>query len=155
MASWLRRTNWFQRIALGLVAAAAVLFVYLRARGQDDTGPLILAILISLLAFRKQILWRVRNRLLITYFLFGVIPLFLIFWLLGILAVLLLGQVAAERVRPDLEARIESVYALTHDLAVTASYNSSAAPCGQHYCCQGRQQPETTRTHVHIGWEVR
>jgi sigma-B regulation protein RsbU (phosphoserine phosphatase) len=127
MPSWLRHTNWFQRIALGFVAATAVLFVYLRARGQDGSGLVILSLLVSLPAFRKQILWRVRNRLLITYFLFGVIPLFLILWLLGTTAVLLLGQVAAERVRHDLEARIETVYALTHDLAVAASYNSSAA----------------------------
>src|SRR5262245_19787834 len=63
MTSWLRGTNWFQRIALVLLAVAAVLGVYLRARGKDGTGLLILALLISLLAFRKQILWRVRNRL--------------------------------------------------------------------------------------------
>jgi hypothetical protein len=70
MAPWLRRTTWFQRVALFLVLAALVLLVYRLATGSDSPiGTIILATLIALVAFRKPLLWRVRNRLLITYLL--------------------------------------------------------------------------------------
>ena len=125
MTSWLRRTNWFQRIALVLVAAATVLWVYLRARGQDGTGLLILALLISLLAFRKQILWRVRNRLLITYFLFGVVPIVLISAFSVLVLRLSLGQLAADRVKRALDARIGEVQAAARDIDQTPPIVSS------------------------------
>jgi sigma-B regulation protein RsbU (phosphoserine phosphatase) len=125
MARWLSGTTWFQRIALVLLIVATVAAAYSYATGGDNLTPLVIfTALLAFFAFRTQLLWRVRNRLILTYVLFGVVPLFLIFWLLDLSAILVLGQFASERVRHDLEARIESIHAVTQDLTLAASRNT-------------------------------
>src|SRR6185295_5546065 len=114
--AWLRGTTWFQRIALFLLLAAAGNWIFVKVTGGDPpTGTLVLALFITFLSYRKKLLWRVRNRLILTYILFGVIPLLLIFWLLQLITLMLLGQFASERVRHDLEARMESLHAVAQD----------------------------------------
>lgn len=126
MTSWLRLTTWFQRIALALLVAAVGVWTSSFATGSDRrSGLLILAIILAYFAFRKQLLWRFRNRLMITFFLFGVVPLFLIYWLLELSAVLVLSQIAAERVRHDLEARIERVHDVAQDMMLVGSHNAA------------------------------
>jgi sigma-B regulation protein RsbU (phosphoserine phosphatase) len=96
------------------------------AVGSLRSEPIMLAGLIAFFAFRRQLLWRVRNRLLITFVLLGAVPMFLIFWSLWLTAVLLLGQFAAERVKDDLDARIERIHTLTQDLMLAASHGAGA-----------------------------
>ena len=50
-----------------------------------------------------RLLWRVRNRLLFTYFLVGVVPIVLIGLLVSYSSKILLGQYAADRVREALD----------------------------------------------------
>ena len=80
-----------------------------------------LALVVCSIAFGKELLWRVRNRLYVTYFLFGVVPIFLIGLLLMLTAELLLGQFATQRVRQDLAARIDSVRSTAQNLVLAAS----------------------------------
>src|SRR5215472_1410071 len=125
MLSWLRQTTWFQRVSLALVALATLsgLYSYIETR-EFSFGGLIASLLIALAAFRKTLLWRVRNRLALTYFLFVVVPLFLIYFLLVLTAILVLGQFASERARQGLDSRIQSLYVVTQDLSNAAEHGS-------------------------------
>jgi sigma-B regulation protein RsbU (phosphoserine phosphatase) len=125
MTKWLRGRTVFQRVALALMvlAAGAVIVSYFSG-GTSASGFVTLAFIVGYLAFRKELLWRVRNRLLVTYFLFGVVPIFLIGFSLMITAELLLGQFATQRVRHGLEARIESVRSTAQDLMLAASHGA-------------------------------
>ncbi len=127
MTQWLRGTTLFQRVALGLVLVAMGAFIasYF-SEGTSSSGLVTLALLVCFMAFRKELLWRVRNRLLVTYFLFGVVPVFLIGWSLMLTAELLLGQFATQRVHQDLEARIESVRSAAQNLMLAASHGAKA-----------------------------
>jgi sigma-B regulation protein RsbU (phosphoserine phosphatase) len=115
MGTWFRSTSWFQRIALALLLIALCTW---------RSEPIFLAALVCFFAFRRQMLWRVRNRLLITFLLFGVVPIFLIFWLFSLTATLMLGQFASERVRQDLDARIERIHAVTQNLMLAVSHGA-------------------------------
>jgi sigma-B regulation protein RsbU (phosphoserine phosphatase) len=92
--------------------------------GTSGSGLVTLALIISFLAFRKELLWRVRNRLLVTYFIFGVVPIFVIALLLVVIAELMMGQFAAERVHQALEARIEGLRSTAQNLALAATHGS-------------------------------
>jgi hypothetical protein len=108
--AWLGRTTWFQRIALILLLAAGAWSAIARVVNRDSSaGSFLFAALLTFAAFRGQILWRVRNRLLLTFFLFGIVPLFLISTMLYLSAMLLLGQLASDRVTHDLDARIATL----------------------------------------------
>jgi sigma-B regulation protein RsbU (phosphoserine phosphatase) len=109
------------------LAAAALFWAYRYVADENTpTELVVLASLVAFSAFRKQLLWRVRNRLLFTFFIFGVVPLFLIFWFLELSTLLILGEFASERVRLDLEARIERVHTVTQNLVTAASHNANA-----------------------------
>lgn len=121
MTAWLRARTLFQGVALSLaiLAVGAVIFSYFS--GGSSSGVVTLALLACYIAFRKELLWRVRNRLIVTYVLFGLVPLFL-FGLLTITAIeLLLGQFAGVVIRRDLEARIANVRSAAENLSLAAS----------------------------------
>ncbi len=95
--------------------------------GRTSTGEFVLlALVLCYVAFRKELLWRIRNRLLITSFLFAVVPVFLIGWALIITTELLLGQFATQRVHQDLQARIETVHGTAQNLTLAASHGLKA-----------------------------
>ncbi len=125
MTQWLRRRTVFQRVALALMLLAALgaILSYVSG-GSSASGFLILAFILCFIAFRKELLWRVRNRLLVTYLLFGVVPIFLIAFLLMLSTELLLGQFATQRVRQNLQARIESVRSTAQNLMLAASHGA-------------------------------
>src|ERR1700761_2057876 len=97
MTQWLLARTVIQRVALAAtVLAAAAVVVSAISGGSAAFGFLTLALILCYIAFRKELLWRVRNRLLVTYFLFGVVPIFLIALLLTLSAELLFGQLATQ-----------------------------------------------------------
>jgi sigma-B regulation protein RsbU (phosphoserine phosphatase) len=123
MNAWLRGRTVFQRVAFGLLALAVAAALVSSISGRTTSAePVILASLLVAIALRKELLWRVRNRLLLTYFLFGVVPIVLIGWSMAIAAQVLLGQFAAQHVRQELEQRIQSVRSLAQQLALAASH---------------------------------
>ncbi|HEY3936616.1 MAG TPA: SpoIIE family protein phosphatase [Bryobacteraceae bacterium] len=125
MTQWLRSRTVFQRAALALMVltVGAAVTSYLSG-GNSGFSFVALGFLVCYLAFRKELLWRVRNRLLVTYILFGVVPIFLIGFLLTLTAELLLGQFAAQLVRQDLEARVESVRSAAQNLTLAAAHGA-------------------------------
>ncbi len=127
MKQWLRGRTLFQRVALALtvLALGVVVFSSLSV-GTSHSGFVLLALIVCYIAFRKELLWRVRNRLLVTFFLFGVLPIFLIGLMLTLSAELLFGRFATERVRRELEAHIESVRSAAQNLSLAASHGATA-----------------------------
>ena len=114
-------TTWFQKAALAFLSIALIWLAYTIYRGDAGYGLLILALLTCFFAFYRRLLWRVRNRLLVTYFLFGVVPVILIGLLLFFCAQLILAGVAVDRARRDLNARIDAVNTAAQDLAKAAA----------------------------------
>jgi phosphoserine phosphatase RsbU/P len=125
MMQWLRGRTVFQRVALALmVLAVGAAITSHPSGGTSASGFVTVALILCYIAFRKELLWRVRNRLLVTYFLFGVVPLVLIGLLSMVSAELLLGQFATRLVRQDLEARIESVRSTAQNLMLAAAHGA-------------------------------
>ncbi len=127
MRQWLRGRTLFQKIALVLILLALGAVILSAPLGGNSLfGSLLLAFIIGYIAFRKELLWRMRNRLLVTYLLFGVVPLFLIAFGMTLTADLLVGQIATQRVRQDLEARVKSVRSTAQNLTLAASDGAKA-----------------------------
>jgi sigma-B regulation protein RsbU (phosphoserine phosphatase) len=129
--SWVLTLTVRQRIALVLIIAAA-LNVLLRyaigsSRPEDHVAYSIFFILVGTLVFFgpvRALLWRVRNRLLLTYFLFGVVPIVLIGLLLSYSSKVVLGQYAADRVREALDHQIDAVHTAAQNITVAASHGN-------------------------------
>ena len=127
MTQLLRGKTLFQKVALALMLLAVVAAIVSYCFGRTSTAEFVLlALILSYIAFRKELLWRIRNRLLITSFLFAVVPIFLIGLALVLTTELLLGQFATQRVHQDLEARIESVRGTAQNLTLAASHDAKA-----------------------------
>ncbi len=125
------------RLACYLAGMAALLFglekllgMFARSWGQYLIGwvnflVFIAAILFSILAFRwlrRRILWRLRNRLIVTYVFIGVIPVVLLLAMAFFSLFLFAGQFASFVVISELNAQLRSVGA-----ANTAISNELAA----------------------------
>src|SRR5262245_50422914 len=78
-------------------------------------------VLRSIRPLTQKLLWRLRNRLLVTYLFFGVVPLVLVCIMLLIVFEVLFGQIAADMARQELERRNELVYAVAHNAALSAA----------------------------------
>lgn len=127
MTQWLRDRTLFQKVALALMLLAVGAATVSYCSGRTSTAEFVLlAFILCYIAFRKELLWRIRNRLLITSFLFAVVPIFLIGLALVLTTELLLGQFATQRVHQDLEARIENVRGTAQNLTLAASYGAKA-----------------------------
>ncbi|MPY86420.1 MAG: hypothetical protein GEU99_00685 [Luteitalea sp.] len=129
LVSWVRTLTIWQRItfALVIVTASNLLLQYAigSTRVASHTATFVLSVLLFVLSRSRALLWRLRNRLLVTYFLFGVVPLCLVVVMVLSSASTLFGQLAADRVREGLNRRIDAVHAAANHLAMAASYGQS------------------------------
>jgi phosphoserine phosphatase RsbU/P len=115
------------RLACYLGAMAVVLFalqellgLFAKSWGEHLGGwvgflVFIAAVLFSILAFRwlkRRILWRLRNRLIVTYVFIGVIPVILLVAMAGFSLFLFAGQFASFVVISELNAQLRSVEAV-------------------------------------------
>jgi sigma-B regulation protein RsbU (phosphoserine phosphatase) len=115
------------RIACYLFGLAAVLFALQKLLGVIGTSwgqylngwvgflVFIAGVLFSILAFRwlrRRILWRLRNRLIVTYMFIGVIPVVLLVAMAGFSLFLFAGQFASYVVISELNAQLRSVEAV-------------------------------------------
>ena len=128
---WLRRTSPLDRIAFVLIA------LYLVERFASRLGfRLPLASFIAFLSFaaifyllirlvpwiRRQLLWRLRNRLIVAYAFMAVVPVVLLLVMVGVSLYLLELQIGAHLLRDDLQ---------THYDVVAADANAIAAAVGR------------------------
>ena len=122
--SWLKSLTIMQRITFALVVVALVNVVVQLAVGAPNVrghaGNLLIAVFVFFLSRLR--LWRVRNRLLLSYFLFGVVPLTLVVGLALVTATTLFGLIAADRVRRALDERVSLTATLAREVATLTSY---------------------------------
>jgi hypothetical protein len=98
------RLNWLQRITLILFATAVLNWIGFAATGYSLIGSdlftilfIVFLVLLGVTLVRpivRKLVWRVRNRLLVTYFLIGVVPVVLMVIFVCIGFYLVLGQTA-------------------------------------------------------------
>src|SRR4051812_17466306 len=104
-------------IFVALLALYALLAWGLRARGFATlvSIPLVITGLILLVRFGhraiRQSIWRLRNRLYVTYVFIGVVPIVLILGLTAVGTWILTGQIAVYLVTAELERRAQSLIA--------------------------------------------
>jgi sigma-B regulation protein RsbU (phosphoserine phosphatase) len=134
------------RLACYLGAMAGVLFalqhllgLFAKSWGEHLGGwvgflVFIAAVLFSILAFRwlkRRILWRLRNRLIVTYVFIGVIPVILLVAMAGFSLFLFAGQFASYVVISELNAQLRSVEAvnaaISNELAAGLARGNSPA----------------------------
>jgi len=75
----------------------------------------------------RKVLWRLRNRLLVTYVFVGVVPLVLIVVMMALTSYVLFGQIASNMVRDDIDRRTDLVFSAAHDLALSTRYGIVSA----------------------------
>ena len=94
------------------------------------SGGLVRFLLVIALALRlfsgclflsKKILWRVRNRLLVTYVLVGVVPIVLVLAMVSIIATILMGQITGYLLISSLDRRYEALEAAASNIAVSTA----------------------------------
>ena len=128
--AFLSRLTRLQRVTLYLVAAflanLLIIRVIGRSLGLTLLNVLIFFFLVVLVPFAtlgpivRRITWRVRNRLFMTYFLVGVIPIVLIFLFVQLGFYLVLGQTTNYLMRREVDRRIEEVYLSAERSALAA-----------------------------------
>ncbi|MFN0166572.1 MAG: PP2C family protein-serine/threonine phosphatase [Bryobacteraceae bacterium] len=93
----LSKLGWLEKLFL-LVAAGQALALIFGRRADIGTFPLIVLGLLLVVRHGKRamrrLVWRVRNRLIVTYVFIAVVPISLLLFLVGIALWMLIGQVA-------------------------------------------------------------
>jgi phosphoserine phosphatase RsbU/P len=123
----LSRLNWLQRITLILFVLVLANWITSSTVGYaligGDLFTFLFVISLCLLALTligplvRKIVWRVRNRLLVTYFFVGVLPIVLMVVLVCLGFYLVLGQTVNYLVKAELERRTLEVYNSAERLA--------------------------------------
>ena len=121
------RLNWLQRITLILFATVVLNWIGFAATGYSLIGSdlftilfVLFLVLLGITLVRplvRKLVWRVRNRLLVTYFLIGVVPVVLMVIFVCIGFYLVLGQTANYLLKSELERREIQIYNSTERLA--------------------------------------
>jgi phosphoserine phosphatase RsbU/P len=125
-------------MAVGLFALQRLLSLIASSWGRYLVGwvdflLIVAGVLFSILAFRwvkRRILWRVRNRLIVTYVFIGVIPVVLLVAMAFITIYLFAGQFANFVVTSELDSRLHSLQsvnaAIAHELAARLEHGQPA-----------------------------
>ncbi|MGH9521804.1 MAG: PP2C family protein-serine/threonine phosphatase [Terriglobales bacterium] len=133
-----RLTAYFAALAVFLFAVARVVALFGRDSGLDGwfrfvTGlTVILALLVAARYVRRVLMWRLRNRLIVTYVFIGVIPVVLLV-LIGVLSMYLFGwQFATYIATSDIQKEISTLQTLndraTHQLAARMEHGADLSP---------------------------
>ncbi len=134
----LSRFSRLQRITLYLIVAFITNIVLARTIGNVPAFIILDLIIFFVLLVLvpaavlgpvlRRVTWRVRNRLMLTYFLVGVIPIVLIFFFLQFGTYLLVGQTTSYLMQKELDRRIAQVYFSAEHLLAEAGDEVVPAP---------------------------
>ncbi len=80
---------------------------------------------------RNEMLWRLRNRLIVTYMFIGVIPVLLIITMVGISSYMFSNQYVTSEVRGDLDKEIRSLEVVAQGIAPELTGVEAQTPVGQ------------------------
>jgi sigma-B regulation protein RsbU (phosphoserine phosphatase) len=115
-----RRLSWIQRITLILFAIVTANWAMASFTGYSLIGGDLFVIfflgfltLFAVLCLRpltRRLLWRVRNRLFVTYFLIGLLPVGLLVTFVVVGFYLVVGQTANYLVHSEIDRRLDQVY---------------------------------------------
>jgi sigma-B regulation protein RsbU (phosphoserine phosphatase) len=158
------------RIACYLVGLAAVLFLLQKllgllasAWGEHLGGwvgflVFIAAVLFAILAFRwlkQRILWRLRNRLIVTYIFIGVIPVVLVATMGFVTIIGFAGQFASFLVNSEISAELRSLEASNAAIAneLAAHIEKGDVPVATSLTGLKKRHPEWQRRHVCAWYE--
>ncbi len=159
------RRSRLVRATLYLAAVAAIFWVLYAAGiignipAWVDLVEFALLVLVSALVlrwFRRVVLWRLRNRLLVTYVFIGAIPVLLLLCMALITGYIFSGQFATFLVTSDLESELKSMEAsnqtIASELAANLRRGSAASKDGIPALTELARIPErSTKTEV-IAW---
>ena len=109
LAAALEALRWILRSAPGSVLSGWAGFISLVF--------LVCALLMVLRWIRQKLLWRLRNRLIVTYVFIGVIPVLLIFAMVFVAGYLFAGQFATYVATSDLQSELQRLHATNRSLA--------------------------------------
>ena len=127
LLSRLNRTQRISAILLFILLANGVIGAATGYSVGRIAAALLVAAFLILLPFAvlppivRKITWRVRYRLFVTYFLVGILPIFLILLFVQMGFYMVLAQVTNYLLRQELNRRIEQVYLRAESLAQTAA----------------------------------
>jgi sigma-B regulation protein RsbU (phosphoserine phosphatase) len=133
-----RAACYFLGLDLLLLALQKLFGLWKVAWGQALSGwvgilSFLVIVLLTLLAFRwlkERLLWRLRNRLIVTYVFIGVIPVVLVMAMASITIYLFAGQFANFVVTSELDSRLRSLQsvnaAIAHELAARLEHGQPA-----------------------------
>jgi phosphoserine phosphatase RsbU/P len=145
-------------MAIGLFALKALLGLFAPAWGDHLGGWIVFlaciaALLFFVLAFRwlrRRILWRLRNRLIVTYVFIGVIPAVLLLSMAGITLYGLAGQFAVFVVTSEIQSQLRSLEAtnaaMSNELA--ARLERGEIPTADSLAGLKKRDPAWGRRHV-------
>ena len=83
-------------------------------------------IVLRLLQLARKVLWRVRNRLLVTYFLVGAVPIALVLAMASIVASILMGQITGYLLISSLDRRYENLEGIASNIALSTALGDEA-----------------------------
>jgi sigma-B regulation protein RsbU (phosphoserine phosphatase) len=118
---WVARGAWY---SLGLAIGFFILEIFLALFSRRWSGSLdgwikfllfdaaLLFAIITFRALKRKVLWRVRNRLIVTYVFIGVIPVVLLVLMAVITAYLFAGQFASFVVTSEIKSQLRSMQAM-------------------------------------------
>ncbi len=108
----------------------------------------VFALLMSLRWVRRKLLWRLRNRLIVTYVFIGVIPLILLVGMALVAAYLFAGQFATYAAMSDLQSELQHLEATNRSLAT--QFRSLARDSKLNQSWQARLPAPRTRIFVTV-----
>jgi sigma-B regulation protein RsbU (phosphoserine phosphatase) len=122
-----RKLNWIQRLTIILGAIVTANWAMASFTGYSLIGGDLFVIfflgfltLLAVLCLRplsQRLLWRVRNRLFVTYFLIGLLPVALLITFVVLGFYLVLGQTANYLLHAEIDRRLDQVYVAAGRLA--------------------------------------
>jgi sigma-B regulation protein RsbU (phosphoserine phosphatase) len=151
----LRPSTKLGRITLWSGVLATLLFGSgSKGRGWATFIALVFAFCASLLIFRwvrRHLLWRLRHRLIVTYIFIGVIPIVLLFLMVGVASYLLAGQFATYIAISDLQSELHHLATANAALAAKLSTLQRAGKlneqvAGELIAVSGENFPQRTVT---------
>lgn len=117
-------TNWAMASTIGytLIGGDLVTFFFIVF--------LLLFAITSVRPFTRKVLWRVRNRLFVTYFLVGAVPIVLLAIIVMVGFYLLIGQTTGYMVQSELDQRLDRLHSSAVQAAQAVAYGRAAEGAG-------------------------
>ncbi len=98
----------------------------------------------------RRVLWRVRNRLLVTYFLVGVVPIVLVVAMVSIVATILMGQITGYLLISSLDRRYENLEGVASNIALGTALGNEPQAAAAAALAEIRDGRPTLDAVVHV-----